>query len=553
MKSTIILLAVVTSASLALPAFAQKITIESTTGPVTQNEIDAEKTVVAALVPGNSNGGNNYAYGNSGDAMEACGDMFDITRDRAFLDKLVEFCDKVVSIRNTTKVMWTGNIDPVWQNDSSNDQWGCEQGDICGHLAYCAQLIAQNPAIWNTTVGIGDPNGYGATYRARAAKYLQIADTTMDLFYSNGFIHADGFMQTPPSPPWPDPNSAGDAVPWNQQGMILSALIRSADAHALFNDGNSHISKFRTSAKQSATRFFDNCHVFEYTRNGKAVCKWSYSGGTFNPGDSIRYTEDTAHGGYDVRLVWHAYHWVAGAVSKADAQMIADTLMEVIRTNTSSGVQFFSRVDGTGSLSGGMKNSWADLCEFRSDAYDALVHTGSQYYADAARKLWLKNARAKGWPTPANSTDTGGWFRIMSRSSGKSANVSGASTSDGANIIQWTYNNNTLRNDEWQIVDIGSGYVKILNRNSGKAMNISGNATTNGAPIIQWTYSNNSTRNDEWQVVDIGGGYVKIISRSTGKALNVSGNSTSDGAQIIQWTYSADSTHNDEWQTIAVP
>jgi len=535
----------------AIPAFGQKITLESTTGQVTQNEINSEISVITNLVPGGSNSGNNYAYGNGGDGMEACGDMFDITGNRIFLDKLVQYCDKVVSIRNTTKVMWTGNIDPVWQNDSSNDQWGCEQGDVCGHLAYCAQLIAQNPALWNTSVTFGDPNGYGSTYRARATKFLQIADTTLDLFWSAGFIHTDGSMNTPLN--FPDPNSAGDSVPWNQQGMILSGLLRSADAHALFTDGNSHISKFRTEGKLASNRFIAQCRNFQYTRNGKTVCMWSYGGGTYSPGAQIRNVEDTAHGGYDCRLLWHAYHWVAGGVTKADGQMLADTFMEVIKTNTSTGVEFYTHVNGSGPLSTSMKNSWSDLCEFRSDVYDTLVHTGSQYYADAARKLWIKNARANSWPTPANSTDTSGWFRIMSRSSGKSANVSGASTTDGANLVQWTYSNDSTRNDEWQIVSIGSGYFKILNRNSGKAMNVSGASLTNGAPVIQWTYSSNSPNNDEWQIVDVGDGYVKILNRNSGQALNIKGNSTSDGAQLIQWPYSSSTPNNDQWKTVSVP
>ena len=234
--------------------FAQNSIIESLTGPVTTNEVSSIKSAIAGLVPGESNHRNNYAYGNSGRAMEACGDMFDVTKDRVFLDKLVHFCDKVVSIRNTNRVMWTGHIDPVWPNNTNNI-WGCEQGDVAGHLAYCAQLISQHPALWDRPVGVGDATGYGETYRARAMNYLAVVDETMELFYKHDFIHADEVMQTPPTPIWPDPRSAGDAVPWNQQGMICSALLRSADAHALFNDGNSHIAKFRNTAKASANRF----------------------------------------------------------------------------------------------------------------------------------------------------------------------------------------------------------------------------------------------------------------------------------------------------------
>jgi hypothetical protein len=539
---------VVASLFSSLPAFGQNSVIDSLTGPVTTNEIGTFKTAIAGLVPGGSNNGNNYAYGNGGDAMEACGDMYDITRDRTILDKLVLYCDKVVSIRNTTRVMWTGNIDPVWPN-STNTQWGCEQGDVAGHLAYCAQLIAENPSIWNLSVGIGDTNGYGATYKARAATYLGVVDQTMDLFYANNFIHTNEYMQTPPSPPWPDPNSAGDSVPWNQQGMICSALARGADAHALFNDGSSRIAKFRNTAKASANRFIAQCRVFQYTVNGKTVAKWSYSGGTYSPGDTLHNVEDTAHGGYDISLMWRAYHWVNGGIATADGQMIADTFMEVIKTNA----QFWSKVDGTGSLENGMKNSWTYLSEWRPDAFAATVKTGSQYYADAARKLWIKNAINTAWPTLANSTSTNGYFRIMARSSGKAANVQGASTADGAQVIQWDYTSDTNRNDEWQIVDIGGGYFKILNQNSGKAMNVEGVSTNDGAHVIQWTYSNNSSHNDEWQIIDIGGGYNKILNRNSGEALNVNGNGMTNGAILIQWPYSNDSKHNDEWQTISVP
>jgi hypothetical protein len=319
--------------------------------------------------------------------------MFDVTQDRALLDKLIIFCDRVVSIRNTNRVMWTGEIDPIWPNNTNNI-WGCEQGDVAGHLAYCAQLIARQPVLWNLPVSIGDTNGHGATYKARAVKYLAVVDETMELFYKHDFIHADEVMQTPPTPVWPDPHSAGDAVPWNQQGMICSALVRGAEAHALFSDGSTNIVRFLKTARASIGRFLRQCENFKYTRNGRTVCKWSYSGGEFKPGDKLRYTEDTAHGGYDITAFWRAHHSLPGSVSAADGRMLADTLMEVIR----AGDQFWSKVDGTGALKPGMKNSWSYLAEFRPEVFAATTKTGPQPFADAARKLWIKNAMQNGWP-----------------------------------------------------------------------------------------------------------------------------------------------------------
>jgi hypothetical protein len=142
-----------------------------------------------------------------------------------------------------------------------------------------------------------------------------------------------------------------------------------------------------------------------------------------------------------------------------------------------------------------------------------------------------------------------GNYKILARHSGKAVVVQGASTADGAALVQWTYGGSAT-NDEWQIVDIGSGFYKILNANSGKAMNVRGNSLDDGAVVQQWTYSANSTPNDEWSVTSVGSGYYKIIARSSGKALNVTGSSTADGAAIIQWTY--DPSPNSEFQIVSV-
>jgi len=145
------------------------------------------------------------------------------------------------------------------------------------------------------------------------------------------------------------------------------------------------------------------------------------------------------------------------------------------------------------------------------------------------------------------------FVRIMARHSGKALNVSGASTADGADIIQWTYTSATPRNDEWEIINVGTGYSRIMCRNGGKAVNVNGASLADGADVIQWTYTSSSPSNDEWRVIDIGGGFCRILNRNSGKALNVEGVSMLDGADVIQWTYSNNSSRNDEWQIINVP
>lgn len=50
-------------------------------------------------------------------------------------------------------------------------------------------------------------------------------------------------------------------------------------------------------------------------------------------------------------------------------------------------------------------------------------------------------------------------------------------------------------------MDAGGGYYKIKNRNSGKLMDIYGASTSNGANNIQWY--DNGGMNQQWQIIKI--------------------------------------------------
>lgn len=50
------------------------------------------------------------------------------------------------------------------------------------------------------------------------------------------------------------------------------------------------------------------------------------------------------------------------------------------------------------------------------------------------------------------SPTSGGYFRITPVNSGKAVIVYGASTADGAHVLQWTYNG--ASNEQWQLVGV---------------------------------------------------------------------------------------------------
>ncbi|CAN7588651.1 RICIN domain-containing protein [Paenibacillus sp. LjRoot56] len=130
---------------------------------------------------------------------------------------------------------------------------------------------------------------------------------------------------------------------------------------------------------------------------------------------------------------------------------------------------------------------------------------------------------------------SGKTFRISPKSNGLSLAVDGASTSNGANILQW--DKGIAQNDKWVITATDSGYYKIINVKSGKALAVENASLSDGAKVFQWDYG--TTGNDQWLIQGLTQGYYKITNRLSGKSLNVANNSLISGGTFIQWPYTA--------------
>jgi hypothetical protein len=148
-------------------------------------------------------------------------------------------------------------------------------------------------------------------------------------------------------------------------------------------------------------------------------------------------------------------------------------------------------------------------------------------------------------PTPGGFS---GYYKILARHSGKAMIVSGASTANAADVVQWTYGG-AAANDEWQLVDLGNGYHRVVNRHSGKVLNVAGASTANGANVDQWSWA--GVNQQMWQVADLGDGYYRFTARHSGKVLNVAGAGTADGANIDQWGWA--NVAQQQFQLVSVP
>ncbi len=120
---------------------------------------------------------------------------------------------------------------------------------------------------------------------------------------------------------------------------------------------------------------------------------------------------------------------------------------------------------------------------------------------------------------------------LVARNSQKCVSVDGASSQNGAAMVQWDCVNGS--NQKWKLTATSAGYYTVSAENSGKCMSVDGASVQNGARVIQWDCVNGT--NQEWKLVQKDSGYFSIESRNGGKCLSVAGASTQNGAALVQW------------------
>lgn len=132
------------------------------------------------------------------------------------------------------------------------------------------------------------------------------------------------------------------------------------------------------------------------------------------------------------------------------------------------------------------------------------------------------------------------------RHSGKCLDVISQSTADGTEVAQ--YGCNSGANQQWQVLDLGTGYHQLIARHSGKCLTVPSSSTADGTRVVQQACG--SGTNQQWQLTDLGGGYHRFTARHSGKCLDVVNASTADGARAVQ--YACNGGTNQQWQRAGV-
>ena len=137
-------------------------------------------------------------------------------------------------------------------------------------------------------------------------------------------------------------------------------------------------------------------------------------------------------------------------------------------------------------------------------------------------------------------------FRLAS-DPGQVANVRGASTDNGAPVIQYPWSGSA--NERWEADAALGGYYRFKSVGSGKCLNVSGAGNSIGTQVIQYTCGN--LDNELWKFVPKGIGY-QVVVKSSGKCLNVAGG-VGAGYGLIQYDCTPQGVANDVWLPVWEP
>jgi alpha-L-fucosidase len=137
-----------------------------------------------------------------------------------------------------------------------------------------------------------------------------------------------------------------------------------------------------------------------------------------------------------------------------------------------------------------------------------------------------------------------GAVKLVNRKSGKVMDVNGASSADGASVIQRPWTGGTSQ--QWKLLPNADGSYRLANVRSGKVLD-SPSSSAQGAGLDRLT--GNGSAGQSWKLVPSAtNGYYQLVNVGTGWCADVADASTADGIEIIQWPATGGS--DQDWQVV---
>jgi uncharacterized repeat protein (TIGR03803 family) len=123
-----------------------------------------------------------------------------------------------------------------------------------------------------------------------------------------------------------------------------------------------------------------------------------------------------------------------------------------------------------------------------------------------------------------------GEYHLQNVNSGLYVGVAGASTEEGADLVQWDSNGSP--DQEWIVTMVGNGVYQIEDVNSKLLVGVASASKEEHASVVQWEA--NGSPDQKWQFIPSGSNWL-ITDVNSGMQMAIDGNFVNEGASVIQW------------------
>ncbi len=371
-----------------LPELGSSMIFENKKGALTKTELDYFKAYAKKMALPTNNIGNKLVYGTNGLAAEGMAMVYEATGDKEILDLLIKHCDYMLYCRNDMpggdgRTLWTGRVEPCWPNKdlgTAQEKYAAsENGDILGHIYFCAYLILLTPELLDMPAPASDKlTNWGTTYRNRALKFIEMCDQTMEEYIAPHFVNSELKLCFPTTPQWqtiPEMPSGG-GFPMNQQMMFLNGFQKAAECYDVLNTKANKKQLYLNIANTSINWQASDVSIQTVTNAGVSYecAQWQYSPSSTQP-------EDYGHAAFTMQEFYKLYESrLFPQVTPAFLQRFMNTLKYIMfdpATNTVS-----HKVNGTQDRLTAAKAGWVVLSVIDPDFYNYMVALGGSTQTD---------------------------------------------------------------------------------------------------------------------------------------------------------------------------
>jgi hypothetical protein len=131
---------------------------------------------------------------------------------------------------------------------------------------------------------------------------------------------------------------------------------------------------------------------------------------------------------------------------------------------------------------------------------------------------------------PSHIIVSGGIYKLTHKGTNQCLDVHNNSNQPGANVQQYTDNNNDAQ--RWVVTLEADGYYKLRHKGTTQCLDVVNNSNQPNANVQQYTDLGNDAQ--RWKLEAMSGGYFKITHKGTNQCLDVVNNSNQPNANVQQ-------------------